>query len=251
MHLQLNAAAILGVAVSIYGVLQAAKKAGLDGYISGRLGVVFAVAFGFISTVAIAGNLSANTLCTALAVALAASGLHANVKTIANGTLSSASPAIKPAKLAVLLLVGLLPLGLANCAIHGAEVNVPAATQDLQLASGLVDTVAHGLVLAQDSARTLHEAGTLSDGEWGSLNGRIVAVARQNDAAISAVKAANDTGLTTGWQAALQAVAAAAGTLSPQTLNVSNPAAKATLTAALATFEAAAAAINSSFGGQK
>jgi len=142
LHLQLSPAGILAVAASIYGVLQAAKKAGLDGYISGRLGVAFAVVFAFISTIAIAGNLSANTICTALAVALAASGLHANVKVAANGTLAAPSPipsAGTAGKLTCLLLAAVAGLSLTAFQCGSWD---QTAYETLSVSKAVVDTAA-------------------------------------------------------------------------------------------------------------
>jgi|SRR6185437_2645305 len=141
-HLQFSAAGILAVAASVYGVLQAAKKAGLDGYISGRLGVIFAVVFAFISTIAIAGNLSANTICTANAVALAASGLHANVKVAAGGALSAPSPvpsAGTAGKLTCVLLATVAALSLTAFQCGSWD---QAAYETLAVSKAVVDTAA-------------------------------------------------------------------------------------------------------------
>jgi hypothetical protein len=243
-HLQFTLAGILPLAASIYGVLQAAKKAGLENFLSGRVGLAVGVATAFVSTIVIAGNLDANTLCAALVAALTAAGIHANLKTGITGSLASPTPgAGKGTAAAVVLLACLLPVGLSSCAVNQAEAGIPAATQNVQLASGMVDSIAHGLQLAQQSLETLHQAGTVTDAEFSALNADIQAVAVKNDAAITAVQAAEGSGAGTGWQASLQAVAAAAATLTPAEINIANATAKTTFTVALATFEAAVAAI--------
>ncbi len=252
MHLHISAAGVLAVAISIYAVLQAAKKAGLDGYISGRLGVAIGVLTAFCSTVAIAGNLNIDTLCTALVAALAAAGLHANLKVASSGSLStpqalSAKPASTAAKLGIVLLLCALPVGLSSCTGR-ALLGVPSADQTLEVAATSTDAVANGLKLAQDSLRALHQAGEISDGEATKLNAWLQGVARKNDTAIAAISAADAAG-GSGWQGAITDVAAAVGALPPNAFAIKNAQAKGTFTTAVGVLESAVAVINANFGG--
>lgn len=246
-HLQIDAAGVLAIAASVYAFMQAAKKAGLDQFLAGRVAQAFSGFLALGTTFVLAGNFAPNTICMAIAAALAAAGIHAHVKTLATGSLSSPSPTppASIAKAAVVLLALMLPLGLASCGAR-ATVGVPTPEANIELAAGLADSVAHGLQLAQDSLRTLRQAGEVSHVEADALNARIVVVAQKNDAAIAAIQAAAATS-GTGWQSAIQAVAAAASTLRPGTFGIANSSAATTFTVAMSTFEAAASAISTDF----
>jgi len=157
-HFQLSIPQILGAATALFGVLQAVKKAGLDRYVYGRIAVGFNVAFAFIGTIAVSGSLDVNTLCTAVAVALAAAGLHGTIKTIAPRAIGSATAA------ALLLAMVFMPL--TGCA-HGGAPQAPHAAKawDVRTYEALDDArVAYES--AYGDAIAAHRAGQITDDDW-------------------------------------------------------------------------------------
>lgn len=142
-----------------------------------------------------------------------------------------------------LLLTGTLTLLLfaGACTVNGPTVtaNVTTAVTVEQKAADGCAAIASGLVLGQDSLKTLYSSGLISQQEAQAINAQLQAVAVKNDAAIDAIRAAQQSGTATGWQAQLRAVADAAATVDPATVAISNPSARASFTTAMAVFEAA------------
>lgn len=143
------------------------------------------------------------------------------------------------------LATALLAMALTGCATNSATVAAPV-TSPLTVEQKAIDgcaAVQSGLTLAQDALKTAYSGGLIDLATAQAINSDLQAVAVKNDAAVNAIKAAAASGSATGWQASVQAVVAAAGTLSPATLNIKNATAAQTFTSGLSVFQAAVATL--------
>lgn len=161
LHLQLTVPQILGGAVALYGVLQAFKKAGLDAYITGRVAVAFNAVFAGLGAIVLTGKLDATTLFTAIALALAAAGIHGTVKTFKPA--GKSTPGAGATVAALLLCAALFPL--ANCAPKHATPNAPATPWDVQVYNQ-IDNARAGYESVFTDAYLAHQRKEISDAEW-------------------------------------------------------------------------------------
>lgn len=150
-----------------------------------------------------------------------------------------------------LILTAALPaLLLAGCNRPALSAPAPTPAQQAELqAADACASLASGLKLANDSIVSLAQAGLATAQEEASIHATLAAIAVKNDQAIAAIKAAESDGLATGWEGELQAVASAASTLTPASVNIHNPQAAQKFALALGVFESAVAVIENNLGG--
>lgn len=137
---------------------------------------------------------------------------------------------------------------MSGCMHHVSSNPAVVYSETLESASAAVDTVSIGLKAANDTVTTLTQGGTLEPEYYAKTHEYLVAVAKANDKAIAAIRAAQMGDTSVDWKSAVLAIADAGASVDPSTFGIKSDTAKKSLLIGLATLKTALTAIPASFG---
>ena len=153
------------------------------------------------------------------------------------------------------LIISIVALVLSVAAMVGCAYKKVNSNNPAVIAAVSVNSAAHmadALSNALAGARTYVESVKTTEPDYyANFDPWITKVAKLNDAAIAALKAAKAGDTSGSWIPALQAVAAEAGKMNPTVWGFKNPTSQTGAIAAFAAFEAALSTIASHFGGKQ
>jgi hypothetical protein len=150
------------------------------------------------------------------------------------------------------VLLGLAMLGADGC-VHNPPNTSPQVvfTQTLLTASEVTVLVSDGLVAANSAFDTLQAQGSIEAANYAKSKAWIKRIARANDKAIAAIRAAQAGDTAVDWRSALLGVSAAAAAEDPAAYGFKNPDTQAAVKVGLASLQLALSAITASYRGAK